>query len=218
MSFATAGRCPGPRGPAVGNGPHPGHMGPCFVAAPYPLWCAPLPPLAAFCALRVPFCAGAPSPARVPFGAGRPPPLRGSGPGLTPAGLFGPCPPRAPAVPPGFSARPVCAAVRLRGRSLAPLCFGLALVAVRAPCSVALPPRGRGSGASRVPRRVPPWPSACWPSSLGPASPPRGFGPGGSRPGACPGLRPGLGASGPRAFPARGCRRLPPPAGIWCAV
>lgn len=57
------------------------------------------------------------------------------------------------------------------------------------PVRSALLRAGRGSGASRVPRRVPPWPSACWPSSLGPASPPRGFRPGGSRPGAVGGLR-----------------------------
>lgn len=44
----------GAPGPGATNGPHPGHMGPCFDAGPYPLRCGRLGPLwGPFCALRV---------------------------------------------------------------------------------------------------------------------------------------------------------------------
>lgn len=216
MSFATAGRCPGSRGPAVGNGPHPGHMGPCFVAAPYPLWCAPLPPLAAFCALRVPFCAGAPSPARVPFGAGRPPPLRGSGPApsaLPLVALPGPRP--LPPAPPFGPCAPLCGSVGAlwpRCASALPLLWcGLP---VRSPFLRAGAARALRGFPAGSPLGPPPCASSLAPPFRAPVGlrarrlPARGLcGPSG-RSG---GLR-------PRAFPARGCRRLLPSAGVWCAV
>ena len=50
----------------------------------------------AFCALRVPPCAGAPAPARVRSGAARPPPLRGPGPAHCARRFAPPGPPRGP--------------------------------------------------------------------------------------------------------------------------
>lgn len=161
-----------------------------------------LRPSAPFCALRVPCCAGAPAPARVPFGAGRPRPLRGSGPApsalpsvaLPGPGPFPPAPPLGPCAPQS----------RLRGRSLAPLCFGLGLAVLRAsfgrPCAVSALPRAlRGilAGSPLGPPLAGLRPSARLRrrAASGPAAPARGparpFGPlvVGLRPPGC-GLRP----------------------------
>lgn len=196
------GRGPGPsrlaaRGPPVPGGriaptpsavcgPAPGPLVPrCRFAAP-----------SAFCALRVPPCAASlrgSAPARPAR-----PPLRGPGPAHSARPRFARLPGPGPAPrPPGSPARPLCAAARLRGRSLAPLRLGSASAALRAPCSVALAAL---------------WPPRCASRGLAgasPARPLRGFGPGGLRPG---GLR---GPSG-RLFwpPAPGAFVLARPAAL----
>ena len=132
---------------------------------------------------------------------------RGPGPAFTPAGLFGPCRGRPPAVPPGFLARPLVRACALRGRSLAPSalaacpCFAAASLVGRPCCGAGAPCR------SAWPRRVPPWPSAA--RLRGRAAPARG---------PLAALRPPLPRCGPRACD---CSRAAP-AALWrsggCAV
>lgn len=181
---------PGPQPPQGGLPVHDG----CSRVAPIPS--AVCAPAAVGGSLRTsrPRLRRGPCPCAGPLGAARPPPLSRVG-----SGAWRPrCarPPRALRAPPRSRARPVCAAVRLRGRSLAPLCFGLALALRRPPCSVGLALLVRGSGASRVPRGGPP---ACprWASSLAPASPPLGL----------------RARRLPARPPARPCGPLPPPPG-----
>ena len=152
-----------------------------------------------------PPCAGAPAPARGRSGAACPPPLRGPGPALCAlpplrSGRLG----RPSGQPPGSAARPLCAAVRLRGRSLAPLRLGSpSLRCGLPPLRSGRPCFAPGSPLRFAwPRRVPPGPPA-WASGLRPPPPsvrsrrasaarlrypspaaPRGFGDGGSGPGA----------------------------------
>jgi len=149
--------------------------------------CAPACLRPAFCPLRVRCCAGAPAPARVRFGAARP-------------RAVAPPSPR----PPGSPARPVCAAVRLRGRSLGPLRFALPSLRCGLPV-VALAALRRGF-ALRVPAPGPPGASRCFggfPRRCAPrrAAPARGP----AR--ACGPLGGGLSAPGPFGC-ARGLPRL----------
>lgn len=97
-----------------------------------------------------------------------------------PSGLFGPRPPRALRAAPRSRARPVCAAVRLRGRSLAPLPRPRALSGPR--CAPGRWSARGPSGFAGSPRG-----SACLPSvgsSLAPLRAPRASGP--AAPGPCP--------------------------------
>lgn len=173
------------RGPSPHKGDSPSMMG-APESHPYPLWCAALPPSGRLFA-RSPsgawraFCA--PRPARGgPPAAAVAAPFRALAPPSGPRGRGGGRAPR-------LSRSGACAPLaRLRGLSLAPLCFGLALALRRPPCPVGLALLVRGSGASRVPRRVPPRPPFC----------PGGFRRGGLRAfGPCLRLRP------PRLFSAR---------------
>lgn len=211
--FAAAWLCAGSRGPSDGAGPHPAHMGACFAAHPYPQRCAPLsacrPP---FCALRVPSCAGAPSPARVRSGAGRPQPLRGSGPPPSGRGPFRPLPSPGPGrCPRLFRSALVC---RCRGSAgslwprlpLAPafLCCGL-------PVRSALLRAALG----RVQRVASPGPPLAVRSGFGPPAAFASLGPGGFGPGL---LRPGglsRPAAGSLCLRPPGCGLRPrPPAGV----
>ena len=216
--FAAAGQRPGTRGH---NWPHPGRMGPCFVAGPYPLRCAALSPPAAAVGsfLRTP----GPLLRRGPFPCAGP--LRRGPPGPASRPRFARSAPRAFSALPGSGPGPfppalplgrLCAAVAAPRPLAGPVCLRAR------PCCGAAFLFGRPSFArpwplcSAWPRRVPPWPAACWPSSLGPASPPRGFGPGASRPGACARLRRALVASGPRAA---ACGRVTSGGGCpWAAL
>lgn len=169
----------------------------CAVGGPFGFlrggrWAAAVP----FCALRVPCCAGAPSPARVPSGAARPQPLRGSGPPPSGRGPFRPLPSPGPGrCPRLFRSALVC---RCRGSAgslwprlpLAPafLCCGL-------PVRSALLRAALG----RVQRVASPGPPLAVRSGFGPPAAFASLGPGGFGPGL---LRPG------------GLSR--PAAGSWC--
>lgn len=172
---------------------------------PDPLRCAALAPCGVLFALSA-------SPA-----APGPLPLRGSAPGRAarcrfagpvrrsaPSGLFGPRRARPSAVPPRLPRSGSCAALRASAASRWPRCAS-ALPSLRCGLPVRSPLLRLvlGSGASRVPRRVPPSPPASrLRGRLAPA------------PGACAALRAAcLGASGPRGL--LGCAR--PPAVACCA-
>ncbi len=199
---------PGSRGH---NRPHPGRMGPCFDAGPYPLLCAALAPQgrvgprgaffaqgpsgawpAAACALRA-----ASGPAR----AARPP-LRGPGPAFSPSALFGPRRGRASLAAPPLPRSARVRACALRGRSLAPSAFGPGLAVLRAPAALLWLPLRRAALA--LVQRVAPRGVCC--------APLRASGPVGSRPGppACLAARCfplcGAGAFGCARGPARACR------------
>lgn len=155
---------------------------------------------AAACALRA-----ASGPAR----AARPP-LRGPRSGPLGRRAFSALPGAGPPLPPPRSAaRPVCAAVRLRGRSLPPSALGPARPVLRASGAALWAPLLR-LGLARV-QRVGRGGSA--------AGPLRGFGPGGLR---APAPRSGplarfLFRGGPGLWlRARACPRLP--SGSWCAA
>ena len=191
-----AGQRPGARGH---NRPHPGRLG-APLSHPDPLLCARRAPLGPF--LR------APRPA-----APGPLPLRSSAPArrarrrfagpfrrFAPSGLSALPGPAPRGFPPGSPARgpargPFPASVPARCRR----CPGLALAALRAPCSVALAPsRARPLGFASA-RRVPPAPSAArLRGRLAPA------------PGACAALRAAcLGLRPPGlCLRARACPRL----------
>jgi hypothetical protein len=156
---APRGARAGARRPAAGAGRHPARLG--LPSSPQTLfgmraWSR----LAAgpFCALRVPCCAGAPAPARVRSGAARPPPLRcpGPSPSSLPRFARSPGPPPGPC-PPALSLGP-CAPLRGSVASRWPRCAsGLALSALRAPCSVALASRRVRSGRFAGSPPGPPW-------------------------------------------------------------
>ena len=126
---------PGPRGACCWVRPPPRPARGLAAQRPRTLYCVracrPLRGLL-FAHSASPPCAGAPAPARGRFGAARPPPWPRPFP---PAPSLGPCAPLS----------------RLPGRLLAPLCFGLALAALRPPCPVGFAPRrarlGRFAGS-----------------------------------------------------------------------
>lgn len=126
---------------------------------------------------------GPPAPARVRSGAARPAPAsrprsgarRPSSASLRPPG------PGPGGGPPALPLGRLCAASRLRGRSLAPLRLGSASAVLRASSAALRSPLLRSASPLRFawPRRVPPPPSASrlrarWPPLRGPARP---FGP-----------------------------------------
>lgn len=187
-----AGQRPGARGH---NRPHPGRVGVALLH-PHPLLCARLVgPLARpFCALRVlprrgpcpcarPLRRGAPAAASRARSVARLPRAFSALAGPAPRGF----PPGSPARGPARGPSPASVPARCRR------CPGLALAALRAPCSVALASsRARPLGFASA-RRVPPAPSAArLRGRLAPA------------PGACAALRAAcLGPLAPGALAAR---------------
>lgn len=202
-----AGQRPGARGH---NRPHPGRVGVALLH-PHPLLCARLVgPLARpFCALRVLPRRG-PCPCARPLRRGAPAAASRARSGVCAlASLAGPAP---RGFPPGSPARgpargPFPASVPARCRR----CPGLALAALRAPCSLALASsRARPLGFASA-RRVPPAPSAArLRGRLAPA------------PGACAALRAAcLGLRPPGlCLRARACAGLlcASPAAFWVSV
>lgn len=161
----------------------------------------------AFFRLRVPTCAGAPSPARVRFAGAHRPRLRRPGPAhcaLPSVAGAGP-----PLLPPHSAVRAVCAAARLRGLSLPPTAPASASAALRASfasLSVALASLVRVRWAARGP-----WGVRCGPpvGASGPVGSTRG------PPGAAFGRA--FFAWGPRFF-ARFARCSRPPAAAALSV
>ena len=191
------------RGPRPHKGPHPCRSARC-PPVPSPLRgilaaYAQLPSGSRPRRLRLACCVRSrarPPPLLRSPGPAPPPSLRSPGPGL-------------PCLPPAPTLGRLCAAARLRGRSLPPSACGPALASLRAPCSVALAVLGLGPCAARRPVG-----GRCGPAvaasrcALGRPSrglrPRRcGFGPGGSPrgpPAACGRLFP---LRGPRVSAAR---------------